>query len=603
MKEYNLVEMMNLDINDELDDNIISLMEDAQSDPQAMLTLANVYFYGYQSLKKNYDQAFKYYEKATQHGVPFSYYGLGICFYEGKGTPRDYQKAFEYFMQASDLGVIEARVFLAYLYEGHLIEADDYDALALYYYRDAANHHNEQGSYHLGYCYEFGLCGLDIDLNQALFWYKQAGDMNYPPALVALGQMYAKGVGVEVDFDQSIQYRKQAIELGNEVAMFDLALLFLYGPQEYQNIDEGIQLLHEANDLELQVATIELARLYLEGKLVIKDQDFALKLLEIKAMQNQIEIILYLAWLYATGTYFDVDLVQSLNYLQQGYRYYPARSSYYLGEYYRIYAPIIDEKKAFDYYLEASLNQDPRAYNLLGDYYFKGDVVSKNDATAFDYYQKAALLDNLNGIANVGMAYELGIGVSKDIDKAYEYLSEAAFSGHIIACLRLMELTKHHNQFSMSDEDRIDLLIYACRYVTSLKDLTRALKLLSEYMDWESYYAFVQELSKNQQSNYESIIGYQLATQTLTTEHSSLKQKRDAIDFLHQMNNHLSIELLSSVNVSSLNLGQETLELISKYANRSAFKELIKIHKNDKDYKRALYYKLKSIFKKPRKII
>ncbi len=602
MRQYDFASMIKLDEPSELDESLASLIEEAKTDPQAMITLANVYFYGYQSYPPQYDKAFLYYQKAANLNVPFGYFGMGVCFYEGKGTSRDNQLAFECFSQASDEGVIEARLFLGYLYEGKLIEADDADALALYYYKDAANHHNEQGCYHVGYCYEFGRCGLEIDYQMAVFWYKQAAELNFGPALVALGQLYAKGLGVDVDLDQSIAYRKRAVEQGNEVAMFDLAMLLIYGPDDYTDKDEGLSLLHEASELNFQAASVELARLYFEGVHVMQDNDFALKLLQIKAQSDQFEVLLYLAWLYVKGLYFDVDFELALSYLKQAYRIDRIKASYYLGEYYRIYAPIKDDVMAYQYYQEAIESNDGRAYVRLGDYHRLGIVTRQDDKVAFSLYQHAADLQNLEGMYRLGQSYAQGRGTNQDLDLAFSLYQHAAFSGNIEACLSLVKFIEQYDQYELNNDDVLDLLIFVLRRTSELKDITDALNILEMYVDFDTYDTTVRQLASHEQKDYESVLLYQHAIKTLIQIDTASSNHDHAILYLHELNHTLAKELLSTMSIRNLNLSIESFKLLSFHHNREASRQLFYFYKKQKELKKVVYYMIKWLIKKPKKI-
>lgn len=65
----------------------------------------------------------------------------------------------------------------------------------------------------VGACYCSGN-GVKQDFEQAIFWFKQAINQNYPNAYYNLGNCYERGRGVPVDLEKALQLYKQAEALG-----------------------------------------------------------------------------------------------------------------------------------------------------------------------------------------------------------------------------------------------------------------------------------------------------------------------------------------------------------------------------------------------------
>jgi hypothetical protein len=68
--------------------------------------------------------------------------------------------------------------------------------------------------------------------------------------------------------------------------------------------------------------------------------------------------------------------------------------------------------------------------NNLGDMYYFGHGVAKNDQKAAEYYRKAAEQDYAVGQCNLGFMYNHGYGVPLDYQKAAEWYRKAAEQGN-----------------------------------------------------------------------------------------------------------------------------------------------------------------------------
>ena len=55
-------------------------------------------------VRKNYEEAFKWYEKAARAGMPDAQRNLGDMYHYGHGVPQDYYKAFIWYFAASQQG-------------------------------------------------------------------------------------------------------------------------------------------------------------------------------------------------------------------------------------------------------------------------------------------------------------------------------------------------------------------------------------------------------------------------------------------------------------------------------------------------------------------
>jgi TPR repeat protein len=73
---------------------------------------------------------------------------------------------------------------------------------------------------------------------------------------------------------------------------------------------------------------------------------------------------------------------------------------------------------------------DANAMFKLGEMYYHGNGVDKNDAKTLQYFEKAAAQGNARAMFELSVMYELGRGVERDYDKAFKYMKLAAEQGY-----------------------------------------------------------------------------------------------------------------------------------------------------------------------------
>lgn len=93
---------------------LLPAAENGDAEPQALL--GQIYNAGW-GVPVDYEQAFKWWSRASAGGSADGQWGLGLLYDDGKGVARNSQKAAELWKKAAEKGNIKATVNLAYLYE------------------------------------------------------------------------------------------------------------------------------------------------------------------------------------------------------------------------------------------------------------------------------------------------------------------------------------------------------------------------------------------------------------------------------------------------------------------------------------------------------
>ena len=91
-----------------------------------------------------------------------------------------------------------------------------------------------------------------------------------------------------------------------------------------------------------------------------------------------------------------------------------------------------DEVKSFKWALAAARQGNPFGQDLVGFYYLIGcKSVFPDDDQAFSWFKLSADQDYGYGLHYLGQCYYCGVGVAKDEGIAYDYFRKAADRGHL----------------------------------------------------------------------------------------------------------------------------------------------------------------------------
>lgn len=292
---------------------------------------------------------------------------LGVLYFYGIGTTQDVDKAVELLSNAhanKDLGgVISGLLAIAY-YKGISVE-QDYDA-----------------------AFDLFYSSIDYSVNNYIF----KGAYKY------LAEMYFKGYGVSTDYSKAYLFIVKSLSNNPKEAKSKNMLASLY--EQGLGLKSNYKLAHELYNQvitdnnepqEVARAYYSLSRFYKEGLEVTVDHDTARKYVKKAAELGNILALheMYESYKYGIGVEKNESL--SLNYL------------FKLAD--------ID---------------DPKAINMLGEYYASND----NLIEAYKWYRRGALLNDSQSQYQLGMQYFEGNGSKQDYEKAMHWLQKSAEQGY-----------------------------------------------------------------------------------------------------------------------------------------------------------------------------
>lgn len=143
-------------------------------------------------------------------------------------------------------------------------------------------------------------------------------------------------------------------------------------------------------------------------------------------------------------------------------------------------------------YCEKAAKQNyPEAFNYLGEYYFKGEVVNRNYPKAIQNFVRASKSGSASAAFNLGFCYREGRGVEKNIVKAFEYFKLASEKDYPPALFALGLCYEHGSGTEIEYTEALNAYIAAAKKEwhndvtkTGQKDAITAKNRLSEIGKW-----------------------------------------------------------------------------------------------------------------------
>ena len=332
-------------------------------------------------LQNKFDEAAKLYQKLSDEGNAYAMWRLSNAYSNGDGVDFDQEKALTLLKNAAGHGCEEAK--------GDLAEAYMLGQLGIV--KDTAKGKNmleklvnkSNNSYIQSKYAGFLLFGPD-DLfeknpEKGLRILKEVKDKNDPYYLYIMGGVYMFGIeNIDKDLKKSIEYYTKSFEKGKRYSSCIIAdILFTKKYKDVYNKENGIEWLKKGVESNSTDAMLMLSKIYL----VSED---------------------------------DVDYDEFKSYINIG--------------------------KGLSLLQKAANHGDGEACWRLGNEYFNGNNVDKDDNKYFEYSKKAFELGDARGANNLGAAYMDGVGCEKDINKAINVWEKAVDLGSGYAAKNLYYL-------------------------------------------------------------------------------------------------------------------------------------------------------------------
>ncbi|CAG9808107.1 unnamed protein product [Chironomus riparius] len=255
---------------------------------------------------------------------------------------------------------------------------------------------------------------LELRVEIAKKTFEELGEKGVPEAHMALGFMYATGIGYNVSQSKALIHYTMAAIGDNSFAQMVMGYRYWAGITLANSCEKALDFYRKVASKVASEVTFSGGPAIHRVRLLDEVENSGLSS---GVLDN--DLIDYYELLANKG---DIQAQVGLGQLHyQGGRGIP-----------------LDHKKALSYFLPAANAGNAVAMGFLGKIYLEGseNIKADND-TAYKYFKKAADLGNPVGQTGLGIMYLQGKGVQKDTEKALKYFTQAADQGWVEGQLQL----------------------------------------------------------------------------------------------------------------------------------------------------------------------
>ena len=243
---------------------VLAAPESPKANPQALIRLGDLYFYGEQ-VPQDLEKAFGFYRQAAEAGSQTSRLRMGEMLARGVGVEQDIEAGRQIVGEIADAGSVRALVSLGGIYA--LGDAGPMNpGLAIQTYENAASQGYAQAMLQLGDIYRHGKFGSPQYLKAASY-YRNAADMGDAYGLHSLGRLYVEGLARTAGSPaEGMKLLKEAERAGVAEATVSISDSHFYGYGVRRNAKKALAILSEAMKQGNIPATKKFIAAYRDGK-------------------------------------------------------------------------------------------------------------------------------------------------------------------------------------------------------------------------------------------------------------------------------------------------------------------------------------------------
>ncbi|WAR18848.1 SE1L1-like protein [Mya arenaria] len=314
----------------------------------------------------------------------------------------------------------------------------------LQYYEFLADKGDLQAQVILGQLYYQGGRGVPVNHEHYFLMAAESGNSN---AMAFLGKMHSEGSPVVAqDSLVALEYFKKAANKGNPIGQCGQGIMYLYGGKgvrrDYKTAVKYFNLASQGGHV---LAFYHLAQMHATGTGVIRNCHTAVELYKNVAERGQWSSMLMEAHdLYKQGRV-DEALLKYTFLAELGYEVAQTNVAFILdqGE-----SSLFDEKETYQrallHWTRAASQGSTVARLKMGDYHYYGYGTDIDYETAATHYRLATEQQhNAQAMFNLGYMHENGLGLKQDVHLAkrfYDMASETSGEAYIPVTLALLKL-------------------------------------------------------------------------------------------------------------------------------------------------------------------
>ena len=209
------------------DYDIEGLISNARSGHRGSRFVLGCKYYNGTDVKQSYEDAMKWFIKASNKQDPKAAFYLGCMYLSGIGTEQSYENAANWFRKAVSFGDPDAMFDLGRMYETGEYFDQSYEE-AFEWYSKAAELNHPRAQCNLGNLYYFGK-GVECSVETALKLYIKSANRDLREGRNNFAVMYEKGVGIAYSPASAARLYKRAIDQSDCVAKYNLGCMHYKG--------------------------------------------------------------------------------------------------------------------------------------------------------------------------------------------------------------------------------------------------------------------------------------------------------------------------------------------------------------------------------------
>lgn len=469
-------------------DEILKLAE--KGDAEAQYVLGEFYYDGI-NVKKDLDEAVKYFTESMKNGYIDSISALGVCYYYNNSMNLGIKKAVKLFLQAAEMNEPRAQMFLGMCYkdgigiEKNIKKSNEFYNKAIEGYTTRCNKGDPFAQYRLGLLYYYG-DGVELNIDLAKKLFTDAAEQGYKPAIDILVISYMiNDFSKSTKFENNITiYNNTNTILKNEKEIVlnenNQVKQYIKSKEIGSSTDKVVKIKEISKDDLYRIAKQGVAEAQLEYGMKCTNHAEAIEWITNAAKQGLGEAQFQLGNRYKTGIGITKNIDNAMLWYKkaadQGHEIAIIRLKEIEKNKYKYMSTnsqpevvkrtvisqnankIMDSNslKKLSKLSELELKMLVEQGSAEAQYYF--GLNCKDSSEALKWIASAAEMGLAEAQFNLGNKYRMGISVKKDIEKAKELFSKASNQGHKNSLIKLQEINgeKVYNSSSYTKSDRVN---------------------------------------------------------------------------------------------------------------------------------------------------
>ncbi len=388
----------------------------------AMATLGLMAGSGY-GMVEDGPEAVKWLLNAAEANHGAAENNLGLMYYLGRaGLKRNFEEAVKWFQRGADHGSPNAQISMSSVYSVGWLRVKD-PAQVFLWAMAAAKQGDMVGQTIVGDAYQQGI-GVPSDGEKAVFWLRQAAEQGEAHAQTELALNYINGVGITKDYGQAMRWYKAAADQGVGLGAYNVGIMYVEAEAVQRDEIEGLRWFLKAIAGHYLKALDAVAS-------VVASKPESLTWLRNEAHQGNVGAQLTLATMNKEGVGVPKNQNEATKWYLLAAQQGDSLAQQTVSVRYRLGIGVEKDPTMAAKWAEKSARQENiLAQVMLAMQYEVGVGVPRNDMQAYKWYLSAAERGSLNAKFHLALLYHAGIGVSRDDIQSCMWASLAASLGH-----------------------------------------------------------------------------------------------------------------------------------------------------------------------------